>query len=215
MMGRSVKLIDALSIYTKINATAKVQNGVFRLVASNLYKQPDVQNPQEVILKVDTGAVDTVIYPGCFDMKYRDLTDLSYIGKLYPATCKSFVTASNDKMTGYRVCAQDVKISGILIKRFVYYIVAVSGRTIGLLGNDFIRNCSFFHEDAGKPFCIHDLNYASYSSEFQDVACIPGEKIVPLLNECLSHQIIQETRNRDDAYIRNVVSNPTDYFTNK
>lgn len=83
-----------------------------------------------------------------------------------------FTSASGHKMYGIRSIFHDVRISGVKLEKFYFYLLLGSNRPIALIGDDFISCCSFTHEPKQDILANIDLSY--YCEEHGDV----GDKTI-------------------------------------
>lgn len=121
-----------------------------------------------VLLKFDTGAAKTVISIGKLAGEIIPEEKLSnklktLLSKRPSITQVTFESASGNTITGIKACAKSVKLDGVLIPTFCYYLVFDVGKK-ALLGDDFISKCDFKHSKDGD-ICITSFDRDAYEEE--------------------------------------------------
>ena len=129
-------------------------------------------------MKFDTGAVCSVISLGALSMGSYDIRGLAEALE-YKASKRIFMSASGNQMVGYRICADNVNMSGYYLKHFYYYLVLGDIDT-ALLGDDFIQFCDFVHK---KRENILIENFDQYSYEETSETSIQQSSLEAFLGE--------------------------------
>lgn len=124
-------------------------------------------------IKLDTGAVDTVVSLGAIDddISSADFaTFKDYCEEHYGNVRKQFVSASGGSFYGYPISVSGAKIGGVELPTFVFYLVLENKRDIALLGFDFIDRCTFSHKAAGDMVLteFNDDNYGAVEGAMED-----------------------------------------------
>lgn len=106
------------------------------------------ENPVELEIKFDTGAVSTVISANKIfgrDLSDSDLEDIKK--QINEKTIKkhAFKSASGHIMSAYPCCYKDVVLAGCKFEYFKFYVVLENTANIAVVGDDFISCCSFVH----------------------------------------------------------------------
>lgn len=120
-----------------------------------------------IIIKFDTGAVNTVI--SLEALTNNKNIDKNKLIKQLENSKKShiFKSASGNDMIGYLCNASNVKISGVNIKDFYYYLIVNTEQSLALLGDDFISCCSFNHS-INSDIIINAFNDKLYKDKQLD-----------------------------------------------
>ena len=150
---------------------ARHRNASYSVVADKI-------NQVIIPMSFDTGAVNTVISLSAY---YNKSIVADYFAKLISESVrhKTFHTASGESLEGYLVCAEKVSISGFLLDRFYYYLLPMkTDRSVALLGDDFISNCSFQHEVQGD-ILVTGFDMESYYNGMQDA--VPQNEVDRIL----------------------------------
>ncbi len=115
-------------------------------------------------VKWDTGAANTVISLGAIDdeISTADFTTFKkYCEQHYDAVRKEFVSASGGSFYGYPISVKEVKVGGVKLPTFLFYLVLENKRDIALLGFDFIDRCSFSHK-TDSDISLTEFNEVGY-----------------------------------------------------
>lgn len=128
--------------------------------------------------KFDTGAVVTII-----TSKKLGLTD-EQVERLKIHFDKSgiepeiFYSATDGKMKGYLVKAENVMLYGTMLKRFYYYLILDNSLDKALLGDDFISCCTFNHQTK-RDIIITAIDMELYSQSYSGkINCVDIAEIV-------------------------------------
>lgn len=155
---------------------ANYRNGIYIVALKNLSSDSDL-----IVAAFDTGAVNTVI--SLEEFMTDEIDKEHFVSELDRKTSsKIFRSASGNEMKGYPVCAEDVVIAGITIPKFYYYLIVDTDAAVGLVGNDFISKCKFWHNVDGD-IEVAEFDFAGYDAEFVRSA-VSGKEIERLVDIC-------------------------------
>lgn len=113
-----------------------------------------------VLAKLDTGAMGTVISLGAL-LKPEYLSALGRVKfDLDNKGAVRLKSASGGDMIGFPYYLKNVKVSGVLLPKFYFYLVPDGEREIVLLGYDFISCLDFCHSPGGD--IIGSMNIKMY-----------------------------------------------------
>ena len=138
---------------------AKYRQGGYYLGISNLHSNAD----EEIDAKFDTGASATVftissLYDGVDSAKAGHLRKYVLDNGL---RTHIFQSASGTEMFAVKCYKDDVCIGRIKFDRFYYWLVFLVDIDKALLGDDFIKHCTFSHADK-SDILISSFNMESY-----------------------------------------------------
>lgn len=127
--------------------------------------------------KFDTGAVATIITSkklGLTDGQVGTLKDYFEKSGVEP---EDFYSATDGKLDGYLVRAENIKLYGTVLKRFYYYLILDNSLDKALLGDDFISCCTFSHQPK-SDIIITAIDMDLYSSSYNGKAdCVDISEI--------------------------------------
>lgn len=117
----------------------------------------------------DTGAADTIISPSMIYslLMIEQIKDLDWDSSGAHKILAS--SAFGDKKNAYKACLYNIRLSGVLLDKFYCYIVPDVNEPFALLGNDFIKYCSFSSNiDGGIDFFLKNKDdyYNSVSESY-------------------------------------------------
>ena len=128
--------------------------------------------------KFDTGAVATIITSkklGLSDEQVERLREYFAKSGIEP---ENFYSATDGKMGGYLVKAENVMLYGTVLKKFYYYLILDNSLDKALLGDDFISCCTFNHQPK-SDIIITAINMDMYASSYSGKAdCVDIAEIV-------------------------------------
>lgn len=115
--------------------------------------------------KFDTGAVATIITSKKLGLKDEQVEHLKEYFEKSGIEPEKFYSATDGKMYGYPVQADNVMLYNTVLKRFYYYLILDNRLDKALLGDDFISCCTFNHQPKGD-IIITTINMELYSSSY-------------------------------------------------
>lgn len=129
---------------------------------------PDKKEKSSMLIKFDTGAANTIISAGSFAGEVISEEELSnkimpFLNKRPDLVQQNFESVSGNILTGIKAYAKNIKLGGVLIPTFYYYLVIDIGKK-ALLGDDFISKCDFKHSKDGD-ICITSFDRDAYEEE--------------------------------------------------
>ncbi len=128
--------------------------------------------------KFDTGAVATIITSkklGLSDEQVEHLKEYFEKSGIVP---EAFYSATNEKMGGYLVRAENVMLYSTILKDFYYYLILDNTLDKALLGDDFISCCTFNHQPK-SDIIITTIDMNMYSASYGDKAdCVDIAEII-------------------------------------
>jgi hypothetical protein len=95
---------------------------------------------------------------------------------------KKFLSATGDTMTGYLVDAGTVKLGGVKLPHFFYYLIPRNKRSIALLGNDFLRYCQYEHAIEGS-ILITKMDENAYAKHYTNAISI--DELAAVIDEII------------------------------
>ena len=146
------------------------------------YNLPVTLGKFYITAKFDTGAGHTVISAQVFTDNWNEETAKIIEKKLDDRKIKKreFITASGDKILGYKICSKDVMIGDVMIPVFKYYFITRSKRAVALLGKDYIDCCGFYHKPH-KSIILEEFDEDVYSKKEND--SIEEDELIEILDE--------------------------------
>jgi len=131
---------------------------------------------KDIKVKFDTGAAASIITSkalGIGAVQSEHIAD--YIDKKR-ITKRLFKSATDTEFCGYLCSCSDVKINGVPLKKFYFYLVLNDSVNKALLGDDFISCCTFSHQPQ-SDICITAIDMDSYVQFYgKSVDCISVEE---------------------------------------
>ena len=128
--------------------------------------------------KFDTGAVATIINSkklGLTDEQVERLKEHFEKSGIKP---EKFYSATDGKMYGYPVRAENVMLYSTVLKSFYYYLILDNSLDKALLGDDFISCCTFNHQPK-RDIIITTIDMELYlSSYIGKVDCVDIAELV-------------------------------------
>lgn len=128
--------------------------------------------------KFDTGAVATIITSKKLGLSDDQVERLKEHFKTSGIEPENFYSATDGKMGGYLVKAENVMLYGTVLKSFYYYLILDNRLDKALLGDDFISCCTFNHKPK-SDIIITTIDMDMYSSSYYGkVDCVDIAEIV-------------------------------------
>lgn len=91
---------------------------------------------------------------------------------------ESFYSATDGKMGGYLVKAENVMLYNTVLKVFYYYLILDNSLDKALLGDDFISCCTFSHQPK-SDIVINTIDMKMYSASYSGkVDCVDIAEII-------------------------------------
>lgn len=128
--------------------------------------------------KFDTGAVATIITSKKLGLSDKQVEILKEYFEKAGIEAEDFYSATDGKMGGYLIRAENVMLYNTVLKNFYYYLILDNGLDKALLGDDFISCCTFSHQPK-KDIIITTIDMNMYSASYGDKAdCVDIAEIV-------------------------------------
>ena len=147
------------------------------------YDIPITIGNQETHIKFDPGASSGVISLLFFR---EELTEekiqkvISFCEMKENSIKRTFSSsAGKNDMTGYLVDAGQISVDNIKLDHLYYYFIPQNGRSLGLLGNDFLHCCKYSHEICGD-IIISEIDTNAYYNSFMNA--ISGKELTDYID---------------------------------
>ena len=164
----------------------------------------------ETYITFDTGAAVTVL--GCnmlFDLGITESRSELAIMRLLTIsgiTPRVFYSATKTEMLGYPCVIENMKLSGVVIDKFYFYLfLGGDNPDVSLLGNDFLKYCEYTKK-LDSDIVITDFNNILYESNFLSETKSKRAFPVNLILDELER--IESTKDLASAF-RYIISHPT------
>lgn len=115
--------------------------------------------------KFDTGAVATIITSKKLGLSDKQVEILKDYFQKSGVEAEDYYSATDNKMDGYLVRAENVMLYSTVLKNFYYYLILDNSLDKALLGDDFISCCTFSHQPK-KDIIITTIDMDMYSASY-------------------------------------------------
>lgn len=128
--------------------------------------------------KFDTGAVATIITSKKLGLSDKQVECLKKHFKKSGVVPESFYSATDGKMGGYLVRAENVMLYSTVLRNFYYYLILDNRLDKALLGDDFISCCTFSHQPK-SDIIITTIDMNRYLASYHGkVDCVDISEII-------------------------------------
>lgn len=130
--------------------------------------------------KFDTGAVATIITSKKLGLSDKQVEILKDYFQKSGVEAEDFYSATDNKMDGYLVRAENVMLYSTVLKNFYYYLILDNSLDKALLGDDFISCCTFSHQPK-RDIIITTIDMDMYSASYDGKTdCVDIAEIVKI-----------------------------------
>ncbi len=154
------------------------------------YDIPITIGNQETHIKFDPGASSGVISLSFFR---EELTEeniqkvVSFCETKEKSIKRTFSSsAGRNDMTGYLIDAGKISLDNVELEHLYYYFIPQNGRSLGLLGNDFLHYCKYSHE-IGGDIVISEIDTNAYYRSF--INAISGKELADYIDDILEEKV--------------------------